>query len=215
MAVQIHNYLIYAIGFTAQILFSWRMIQQWISSERTQKTQVPKQFWIHSLLASFLLFVYGWLRNDFAIVLGQSITYFIYIRNMQLQGAWQKLHRLLKLFLLLFPVFILIYSFNNNQIDLHRFFKNENIPHWLIILGSTGQLIFTFRFIYQMAYSEKRKTSLLPLGFWLISLSGCILILIYAVIRKDPVLFIGQIAGFVVYIRNIAIIRKLNRPQID
>jgi lipid-A-disaccharide synthase-like uncharacterized protein len=208
MAAQFEHYFIYAIGFTAQILFSWRMIQQWLSSEKTKKTQVPKQFWMHSLLASFLLFVYGWLRNDFAIILGQSITYFIYIRNMQLQGAWQKLPLWLRVFLWMFPLFIIFYSYNNNQIDMHRFFKNENIPVWLIILGSAGQVIFTFRFIYQMIYSEKRKASLLPLGFWIISLLGSSLILIYAIIRRDPVLFIGQLTGFIVYFRNIVIIKK-------
>jgi len=214
MISQIQGYFIYLIGFTAQILFSWRMIHQWLSSEKTKKTEVPKQFWIHSLFASFLLFVYGWLRNDFAIILGQSITYFIYIRNMQLQGGWQKLHSFLRFFLFIFPLIIIIYSYNNNKIDLHRFFKNENIPIWLVFFGSIGQIIFTFRFIYQMIYSEKRKTSLLPFGFWLISLIGSAIIVIYAIIRKDPVLFIGQIAGFFVYFRNIIIIKKLNRPDI-
>ena len=65
---------VYAIGFLAQILFSWRMIDQWLSSERKKKTQVPKQFWVHSLIASFLLFTYGWLRNDFAIILRRLIN---------------------------------------------------------------------------------------------------------------------------------------------
>jgi lipid-A-disaccharide synthase-like uncharacterized protein len=92
--------------------------------------------------------------------------------------------------------------------DVQRFFKNENIPLWLLILGSTGQVIFTFRFVYQWLYSERRKKSLLPLGFWLISLTGSLLILIYAIIRKDPVLFVGQLFGFIIYLRNIIIIRN-------
>lgn len=200
--------LIYVIGFTAQILFSWRMIVQWISSEKTKRTQVPKQFWIHSLFASFLLFVYGWLRNDFAIILGQTITYFIYIRNMHLQGGWLRINTILRAFFLIFPLLIIIYSYNNNQMDVQRLFKNENIPLWLLILGSIGQVIFTFRFVYQWIYSERRKASLLPLGFWLISLVGSILILIYAIIRKDPVLFVGQFFGFIIYLRNIIIIKN-------
>lgn len=208
MKGQISDILIYAIGFTAQILFSWRMILQWISSEKTKRTQVPKQFWIHSLFASFLLFVYGWLRNDFAIILGQTITYFIYIRNMHLQKEWFRINKLVRVFFLLFPILIIIYGYNNNQMDVQRFFKNENIPLWLLILGSTGQVIFTFRFVYQWLYSERRKKSLLPLGFWLISLTGSLLILIYAIIRKDPVLFVGQLFGFIIYLRNIIIIRN-------
>lgn len=189
------------------------MILQWISSEKTKRTQVPKQFWIHSLFASFLLFVYGWLRNDFAIILGQTITYFIYIRNMHLQKEWFRITKLVRSFFLVFPILIIIYSYNNNQMDVQRLFKNENIPLWLLILGSTGQVVFTFRFVYQWLYSERRKKSLLPLGFWLISLTGSLLILIYAIIRKDPVLFVGQFFGFIIYLRNIIIIKKGPRVE--
>jgi lipid-A-disaccharide synthase-like uncharacterized protein len=207
MNEQIANVLIYLIGFAAQILFSWRMISQWISSERSKTTQIPKQFWIHSLLASFLLFVYGWLRDDFAIILGQTITYFIYIRNMHLQNRWLTLNEFMRVFLLIFPLIIVVYSYNNDQMDYQRLFHNTNIPPWLLILGSIGQVVFTLRFIYQWVYSERRKVSLLPLGFWLISLIGSLLILIYASIRRDPVLFIGQLFGFIIYSRNIIIIK--------
>ncbi len=209
MSEELANALMYAIGFTAQILFSWRMILQWITSERLKRTQVPKQFWIHSLLASFLLFVYGWLRDDFAIILGQTVTYFIYIRNMHLQGVWLQVNKILRIFLLIFPLVIIVYVYNNNQMDFRRLLKNESIPIWLLVLGSMGQLIFTFRFIYQWIYSESRKKSLLPLGFWSISLAGSSLILIYALIRKDPVLFVGQSFGFIIYCRNIILIKNL------
>jgi len=202
------DFLIYAIGFTAQLLFSWRMIDQWISSEKNKKTQVPRQFWTHSLMASVLLFTYGWLRHDFAIIFGQILTYYIYIRNIQIQGYWNKIPVILRWLLPVFPVIVFYYTFNNNVIDIDRFFRNEKIPMWLIILGVCGQTIFTLRFVYQWLYSEKRKQSLLPIGFWWCSLTGCVLILLYAVIRKDPVLIVGQCSGFVVYLRNIMIIRK-------
>jgi lipid-A-disaccharide synthase-like uncharacterized protein len=37
---------------------------------------------------------------------------------------------------------------------------------------------------------------------------GATLILIYAVFRKDPILFMGQIFGLVVYIRNLMILKR-------
>ena len=200
-----YNSFVYVIGFTAQLLFSARLLLQWIQSEKVKKVLTPRLFWQLSLIASFLLFVYGWIRDDFAIMLGQSMTYFIYIRNMQLQGSWKKLPKFLRVFLMLFPFMIAIYSFNNNQIDIERIFRNENIPFTLLLWGSIGQIVFTFRFIYQWIYSEKRKESSLPLGFWLLSLTGSIMILSYAVMRKDPVLFFGQSFGFIVYLRNIFI----------
>jgi len=202
------NWIIYSIGFLAQILFSARLIIQWISSERKNEVITPPLFWILSLIASFLLFVYGYLRDDFSIMLGQSITYFIYIRNLQLQGTWGKTPKWLRLFLFIFPILLIIYSFNNNTIDIYNLFRNNNIPLKLLIWGSIAQIIFTFRFVYQWFFSEKQKESYLPLGFWLFSLTGSIMILIYAILRKDPVLFIAHIFGSIIYLRNIMLYKK-------
>lgn len=200
-----YGLFVYVIGFSAQILFSARLLVQWIQSERVKKVLTPELFWELSLMASFLLFVYGWLRDDFAIMLGQSITYFIYIRNMQLQGSWRRIPIFLQIFLWLFPLFVVLYSYNNNEIDMHRLFKNEEIPLVLLLWGSIGQILFTFRFVYQWIYSERIKESHLPFGFWMLSLTGSLMILSYAVFRKDPVLLLGQLFGFIIYIRNIII----------
>lgn len=202
------SWQIYIIGFTAQILFSARLILQWISSERNHKVLTPSIFWKLSLFASFLLFVYGYLRDDFAIMLGQALTYMIYIRNLQLQGEWKKLNKVVRWFLYLLPMILFIYSYNNNIYDVKKLFFNEAIPFWLLFLGSGAQVIFTFRFIYQWYYSEKIKESVLPMGFWLLSLTGATLILVYAVLRKDPVLLIGHLGGSFIYIRNIILSRK-------
>lgn len=202
------DYLVYGIGFLAQILFSSRLIIQWVTSEKHRKVITPTTFWTLSLIASFLLFIYGYLRLDFAIMLGQALTYFIYIRNLQLQGQWKKFPKLLQYFLFIVPVGIIIFYYNNNKIDLELLFKNEAIPLWLLILGILAQIIFTLRFVYQWIHSERRKLSSLPMGFWVLSLIGASMILTYAIIRKDPVLFIGHLFGVVIYSRNAILIRK-------
>ena len=202
------DWLVYSIGFAAQILFSSRLLIQWIQSEKVKKVVTPLLFWQLSLLASFLLFVYGWFRDDFAIMLGQVLTYFIYIRNLQIQGFWNKLHSFFRVFLFVFPVIILWYTYNNNQFDVKRIFRNEDIPAWMIVLGSVAQVTFTLRFVYQWIYSEKKKESLLPLGFWALSATGSIMIIVYAVLRKDPVLLTGHLFGSVVYLRNIYLIKN-------
>jgi len=200
----VSGWWVYLIGFLAQILFSARLLVQWIHSEKMRRVMTPEIFWQLSLLASFLMFVYGWLRDDFAIMLGQSIGYFIYIRNMQLQKSWYRLSRGLRLFFVIFPILVLFYGFNNGEMDTVRlFFHNQNIPLWLLIWGSVAQILFTFRFVYQWIVSERAKHSHLPIEFWVISLIGSFMILIYAIFRLDPVLFFGQLFGFVVYIRNI------------
>jgi lipid-A-disaccharide synthase-like uncharacterized protein len=202
------DWVIYAIGFTAQLLFSGRLLLQWILSEKNNKVVTPSVFWKLSLLASFLLFVYGYLRDDFAIMLGQSLTYYIYIRNLQLQGQWKKSPKPLQWLLLMFPVIIVIYGYNNGQYDIVTLFENKAIPTWLLTLGVIAQLTFTLRFVYQWITSEKNKNSQLPIGFWRMSVIGAALILSYAIIREDPVLFIGHCAGLVIYIRNIFIWKK-------
>ena len=202
------SWTVYTIGFTAQFLFSARLLLQWIASEKQKRVLTPSNFWKISLFASFLLFVYGYLRSDFSIMLGQALTYFIYIRNMQLQGEWKKMSGWLQMFLYIFPFLIFVYSYNNNTYDIQKLFFNEKIPLWLLLLGSIAHIVFTLRFIYQWIYSEKIKESVLPMGFWLLSLSGAVLILIYAVLRKDPVLFIGHLVGSIIYVRNMILIRR-------
>ena len=199
---------VYSIGFLAQILFSSRLIIQWVTSEKQRKVITPSLFWTLSLIASFLLFVYGYLRLDFAIMLGQSLTYFIYIRNLQLQGQWKKIPAVLRFLLLVVPILIVIFYYNNNKIDIELLFKNEAIPFWLLILGIIAQVVFTLRFIYQWIHSERHKTSSLPMGFWVLSLIGASLILSYAIIRRDPVLFFGHFFGMIIYARNAYLIRQ-------
>ena len=203
-----NSIIIYSIGFIAQILFSSRLIIQWFYSEKKNKIITPSIFWILSLFGSFLLFIYGYLRSDFAIMLGQSLTYFIYIRNLQLQGEWVKLNVYIRFLIITFPAYIIIYYYNNNIIDLDILIKETDIPKSLFILGVISQLIFTSRFIYQWIYSENKKISSLPLGFWILSISGSILILTYAIFRNDPVLFVGHMIGTFIYLRNIYIYIK-------
>ena len=78
---------------------------------------------------------------------------------------------------------------------------------WLII-GFAGQVVFTGRFVLQRLYSEFKKRSVIPVGFWYLSMLGSALLLIYAIYREDPVFIIGQSFGLVVYLRNLQLIAR-------
>lgn len=199
--------LIYLIGFIAQLLFSARTFIQWAVSERSKKVITPTLFWTLSIIASFLMFLYGHFRHDFAIMIGQLLTYFIYIRNLHLQGKWKNMHKLLRFSIILISLLVFSYAFTEDG-NFERLFKNENIPFWLLSLGIVAQLIFIFRFVYQWIYSEIKKYSSLPLGFWALSLVGSFFILIYGVFRLDPVLLIGHLFGLLVYSRNIYLLKN-------
>ena len=78
---------------------------------------------------------------------------------------------------------------------------------WLI-LGFTGQIIFSMRFLYQWVCSERKKKSHIPIGFWYLSIVGGIILLTYSIYREDPVFIMGQTVGLVVYVRNLILIAR-------
>jgi lipid-A-disaccharide synthase-like uncharacterized protein len=199
------NWLIYTIGFTAQIFFTARTLLQWLLSEKAKKVSSPTSYWIFSVLGSWLMFSYGVLRDDFSIILGQLISYYIYLWNLNAKGLWPKLHVILKAILLLTPVAAIIMLLKDAGTFFNNFLNNDSIPIWMVIYGSAGQIIFTLRFIYQWVYSERKHESVLPVGFWIISLVGSAVIISYGIFRKDPVLILGQSFGFIAYTRNLMI----------
>lgn len=200
--------LIYTIGFTAQLLFSSRLFVQWILSEKQKRIVTPSLFWKLSLLASILLFIYGFYRNDLAIMLGQVLTYYIYIRNLQLKNDWQKFPVILRWLILAGPIALLLTGYLQGSLYWNKFTDKENIATWLLILGIVSQVLFTFRFVYQWLHSEKIKVSELSIGFWRLSIAGACLVLVYATFRQDPVLWLGHGSGLIIYIRNTIIWKK-------
>lgn len=195
--------MVYVIGFLAQLFFSARILLQWILSERAKRVISPTIFWQLSLAGSYLLFIYGWIRSDFAIILGQFVAYYIYIWNLDKKDQWKKWPGIVRMLLLVTPVVAVLYLLKDAQAFVEQFFRNDSIPLWLLIFGSLGQIIFTLRFVYQWFYSRHKDESLLPLGFWVISLIGSLIIVAYAIYRRDPVLILGQSTGFIAYSRNI------------
>ncbi len=79
-----------------------------------------------------------------------------------------------------------------------------SLRFWLIV-GFTGQLIFTARFLVQWAASERKGRTVVPTAFWWLSLLGGGLTLLYAMARRDPVVIMGQAVGMAVYARSLAI----------
>jgi lipid-A-disaccharide synthase-like uncharacterized protein len=84
----------------------------------------------------------------------------------------------------------------------------DRIPTGWLLLGLLGQAAFSARFLVQWLASERRRESVVPVTFWWLSLAGGALLLAYALHRRDPVFVLGQSAGLVVYLRNLALIRR-------
>ena len=72
-----------------------------------------------------------------------------------------------------------------------------------VILGFIAQGFFTMRFVVQWIASERVGKSVIPIAFWWCSIGGGILLLVYALYRRDPVFIAGQGFGVFVYLRNL------------
>lgn len=205
------SYWIYALGFLGQALFGARLIVQLYLSEKVQKVVSPTAFWLLSLGASFLFLLYGFLRNDIIIIVGQTLSYYIYLRNLYLKRYWQSLHKGVQVTLLITPICSTIVWMIRSTSD-SSYLSLSTMLHPVMLAGAIGQLALNLRFVYQWWYSERHGSSLLPLGFWHISTWASVLVIIYAAFHPvhnfDPVLLVSQGLGIVVYIRNVVLYQR-------
>lgn len=82
---------------------------------------------------------------------------------------------------------------------------------WWVAIGFIGQACFFGRFLVQWIASERAGRSVVPRAFWYLSISGGLIVLSYALWRRDPVFIAGQSMGLVVYLRNLVLLRRESR----
>ena len=73
-----------AFGIVAQMMFAGRFLVQWIESERAGRSVIPVSFWFLSIVGGGMTLVYGLVRHDAIIIIGQVLSNFIYVRNLML-----------------------------------------------------------------------------------------------------------------------------------
>jgi len=79
-----NQFLWIAIGLGGQLIFSGRMLVQWLASEKSRKSVVPAAFWYMSLGGALMLTAYFIWRQDMVGLLGQTMGLVIYVRNIRL-----------------------------------------------------------------------------------------------------------------------------------
>jgi lipid-A-disaccharide synthase-like uncharacterized protein len=82
-----------------------------------------------------------------------------------------------------------------------------NMDFWKV-LGFAAQGMFFGRFFVQWLVSERKGESTVPLAFWILSVFGGSLLLVYAIHQRDEVFILGQAGGLVIYCRNLMLIYK-------
>jgi lipid-A-disaccharide synthase-like uncharacterized protein len=81
---------------------------------------------------------------------------------------------------------------------------------WLAI-GFAGNALFFSRFLVQWIASERAGRSYVPVVFWWLSIAGSLVLLLYAIHRRDPVFVLAFLPNSAVYVRNLMLIRAERR----
>ncbi|MGC2081783.1 MAG: lipid-A-disaccharide synthase N-terminal domain-containing protein [Bradyrhizobium sp.] len=85
---------------------------------------------------------------------------------------------------------------------------------WLAF-GLAAQLAFAARFLVQWIASERAGKSVVPMAFWFFSIAGGTMTLIYGLVKREPVIILGQLLSNIIYVRNVMLIFKSRQRQTE
>ena len=204
LAVQVWD----GFGVLGQVLFTWRIVDQWIHSERAGRSVVPKTFWGTSFLGSVCRVVYDVHRADPVYLSSDLVSGCIYARNWVISrrpaapGAGHAA---------LWPLFVGLALFGGavaqaalSEEDVFRF---DGALPWRL-LGFAGSALWSGRFVVQWWESERKGHSHLPESFFWMSLVGSVLLFAYAVWRVDWVNMASFALNPIPYARNLILLRR-------
>ena len=93
--------------------------------------------------------------------------------------------------------------------EVYNFLGVNDLREFLwVLFGLGGQLLFMSRFLVQWIASERVGRSVIPMAFWYFSICGGIILLTYAIYKRDPVFILDQSMGVFIYARNLWLIRR-------
>jgi lipid-A-disaccharide synthase-like uncharacterized protein len=205
-------------GLIGNVLFTARVLVQWIASERQKKSIAPVTFWWASLAATLIMILYCIQRFEtergvIAFLLGYSINVVPYARNLMLiysiKRVWHVLSYIACALIFLAALFLLGWVFHAGIGTLEMIAPGVEGPssrfvqYVALFLGLAGNTIWSTRFIPQWIYSESKGTSVLPKWFWIWSLVGQMICLVYALILRDLVFILGFLFNGIPIVRNI------------
>jgi lipid-A-disaccharide synthase-like uncharacterized protein len=84
----------------------------------------------------------------------------------------------------------------------------EMLTNPWVLFGFGAQFMFMMRFVVQWISSERKQRSHVPVIFWYFSMAGGLMLLTYAIQRRDPVFILGQSLGLLIYTRNLVLIYR-------
>jgi lipid-A-disaccharide synthase-like uncharacterized protein len=85
---------------------------------------------------------------------------------------------------------------------------------WIKVVGFSGQALFAGRVLLQWIASERARRSVVPRGYWEISLAAAGLVLTYALLVNNFVFVLSTLPGALIAGRNLRIVRPAARRQL-
>jgi len=204
-------FLYYSLGFCPAIFFFLRFMVQWIGSEKRKKSHVTPLFWSLSFTGNLLLALHYFIQCQFPFLLIQVVNGFIAWRNLNLLGKKPlPLRQVLVRLALLLAAVLLLFSMQPGgwmQLPLRDI---QVVLGWHL-LGIVGALLFGVRFWIQWWQAERRQKSELSRQFWILSIVGSSLALIYFARIMDWVSMLNYSFGLIPYVRNLVLINRQSR----
>jgi lipid-A-disaccharide synthase-like uncharacterized protein len=198
-------------GLVGNVLFTSRVIMQWVASERQKKSIAPVTFWWGSLAATIIMVFYSIQRIEIAFLLGYTINLVPYTRNLMLSypkpRAWHIVSYSVAGLVFLGSLIFLILN-AKAAMPWEQSAPAARIASNWIYLGLVSNILWSTRFIPQWIYSERKGRSVFPLWFWIWSLFGQLLCLSYALILHDLVYILGFLFNGIPIIRNIMLSKR-------
>lgn len=226
---------LYHLGFLGQILYLLRFAVQWVASEIRKKSVVPLSFWVISILASFVMVVHYAIQAHVAFSILNWIGTYIALRNWTIMqgGRHKPIQKHLFLhsacicagLIALLTCFVLIRSANVECAwRTWQFWiappsstpANTSISWQMHTFGTAGALILAVRFWIQWSLAERGQESThLGSYFWIMSVIGSIMVIVYSFEMRDWVTGFGPIIVLPMYARNLVLIafKKVKRAR--
>lgn len=207
---------LYPLGFIATFFFTGRFAIQWLYSELKGESLVPRSFWIVSLIANILLFIHGSVQLQYHVSIVQGCNSVLAWRNINLMDSKERRYNFSFVIALLSLVITLVTTYYWLQPAETSWFRvpatpwqhnPEQVPFVWHMIGFSGMLLFASRFWIQWYQAEKEMKSYLSSTFWWMSITSCIIILVYCIKIGDLVNGIGPALGLIPYIRNLMLLK--------
>jgi lipid-A-disaccharide synthase-like uncharacterized protein len=206
--VTVAEVAIKAIGWIGQACFFSRFLIQWLASERVKRSMVPSVFWRLSLVGSMFGGLYAWLGPPHDVVFGASYAFnmVVYARNLVLERRPESRLKPLTLSIVAVVVAVGVGLALTRDPKVMAVLAQES--HAWLTIGIIGQVIFGSRFLLQWVLAERRGRAELPPSFFMISFVGSLLLLAYAIHKRDDVLIAGMVLVPIISARNLVLQRR-------